>query len=153
MTFGLMIKGKPMRIAVISLWCWLAGTAFAQEPVPLPADFRLVASDRIVCVGDSITHEGTQSPDGFVNLLQRALTQAKPELAIEVRGFGVPGYKTTNYLGRGAEVVLYQQPSVIACDSTSAMTCPRFWPITRSSPARCPTWSRTHLCTLQPTPR
>ncbi len=60
-------------------------------------DSPVIARERIVFLGDSITHEGTAAPNGFVNQVKKAFATERPDLNVEVIGSGVPGFKTVDY--------------------------------------------------------
>lgn len=72
----------------------------------------LLSVRRIVCLGDSITHEG-DAPGGYVTLLREALNAKYPQNGIEVIGAGIGGHRSSDMRLRFSRDVLAHRPDIV----------------------------------------
>lgn len=94
-----------MRASSLTLLCLIAMTAtLFAEP--------LKKGDRVVFLGDSITHAGAGA-GGYVTLLREALEKDHKELGVEVIGAGISGNKVPDLEKRLDKDVLEKKPSVV----------------------------------------
>jgi lysophospholipase L1-like esterase len=94
-----------MRSILLALGC-LALTAIALAAEPLKK------GDRVVFLGDSITHGGAR-PDGYVTLFRETLEKNHKDLGVEVIGAGISGNKVPDVEKRLERDVLAKKPSVV----------------------------------------
>jgi len=104
------LKGDGMRsqcfrsrIVVLSL---VVIAACASQSI------MLHKGERIVFLGDSITHQAVQ-PNGFVTLIDDTLTARHPGWGIEIIGAGISGNRVPDLQKRLASDVLDKQPTLV----------------------------------------
>ena len=68
---------------------------FAASNLPAAEPTPLMAGDRIVFFGDSITGLGAREEHGYVNIIRAALDEKLPELKVECLGAGQSGNNQT----------------------------------------------------------
>ena len=94
---------KRLMVAVAALACVFAAVA---------EDGLLVKSgDTLAFLGDSITQQGQESPDGYVNLVLRSL--AVEGVYVNPVKAGVSGHKSNDMLARLDRDVLSKKPKVM----------------------------------------
>lgn len=90
----------------------LGFTPATAERVPVHTDCAagivVAKGDKIVFMGDSITEAGSADPNGYVNLVMRALNQQG--LEVTYVGAGVSGQKSNDMLARVDADVISQKP-------------------------------------------
>jgi len=69
-------------------------------------------SERIVFLGDSITQGGV-SPNGYVTIIKKTLTEKHKDLGIEVIGAGISGNKVPDLQKRLEKDVLAKKPTLV----------------------------------------
>lgn len=79
---------------------------------PSSAQETLKQGDRIVFLGDSITHGGV-GPKGYVTLVKNALAEKHKDLEIEVIGAGISGNKVPDLQRRVDKDVIAKKPTVV----------------------------------------
>ena len=84
----------------------LATLTSADEP---PA---LQKAERIVFLGDSITHFG-ERPKGYITIIKGTLNEKHKDLGIEILGAGVVGNKVTDLQRRLEKDVLAKKPTLV----------------------------------------
>jgi lysophospholipase L1-like esterase len=74
---------------------------------------KLKKGERIIFLGDSITQGGASSPQGYVNLVKKALKEKRGDLDIEVIGAGISGNKVPDLQRRLERDVIARKPTLV----------------------------------------
>jgi lysophospholipase L1-like esterase len=74
---------------------------------------NLKSGDRVLFFGDSITERGELEPNGYINVIGRALTSAHPRDRIALIGKGVGGNRLEDLLERVDRDVIAEKPDVV----------------------------------------
>lgn len=106
------VTTRALAIASLLALVPLCSATVAAEPVPARADCAaglvVAKGDKIVFMGDSITEAGSADPNGYVNLVMRALNQQG--LEVTHVGAGISGQKSNDMLARVDTDVLSHKP-------------------------------------------
>ena len=101
--FGLLVSAMEIKAMVLGL---LASAAFAASGGMLVKN-----GDRIVFMGDSITHYGVERSHGYVRLTLQGL--AANGISVDWIGRGVPGEKASQMRARFQHDVVESHPAVV----------------------------------------
>ena len=83
----------------------VAADMTAEESKPV-----LATDDRVVFLGDSITQAGDQ-PNGYVDLVRRAIADRHGELGVDIIGAGISGHKVPDLEARLDRDVISKKPT------------------------------------------